>query len=153
MIDVKEINASFMVDVFSSSAFGLKVNSMQDPNDQFRKCGLDVFGCPTMKRAIEFALLFYSPALVKLFKLKFFSRETSNFMRKTINKTINDRIESDIHRSDVIEMFIQQKKSQTENDEGDSGERTLYLFFKHYFHALIYVRCFLHFMASRIWKR
>ncbi|XP_046744632.1 cytochrome P450 6k1-like [Diprion similis] len=109
-IEIKEIAAEFMTDVIGSCAFGLRVNCLKNPNAEFRKCGKDMFQFD-YKRGAEFTSIFFFPELVRPLKLKFFSKGSTDFMRKVFMEVLNERMNSGVRRDDLIDLMIGWTKS------------------------------------------
>ncbi|XP_046751174.1 cytochrome P450 6k1-like [Diprion similis] len=131
-IEVKEIAAEFMTDLIGSCAFGLRVNCLKDPNAEFRMCGKNMFQF-SYPRSAELASIFFFPELVRPLKLKFYSRASTNFMRKVFTETLNERIDSGVRRDDLIDLMIDWSKSDIDISEdfkleGDSLAGTAALF-------------------------
>ncbi|XP_015516411.2 cytochrome P450 6k1 isoform X1 [Neodiprion lecontei] len=131
-IEVKEIAAEFMTDLIGSCAFGLRVNCLNNPDAEFRTCGKNMFQFSYVRSA-EFTSIFFIPELVRPLKLKFFSKASTNFMRKVFTETLNKRMESGVRRDDLIDLMIDWTKSDIDISEdfkleGDSLVGTAALF-------------------------
>ncbi|XP_037945099.1 cytochrome P450 6g1-like [Teleopsis dalmanni] len=107
--EVKEICALFTTDLIASIAFGLRANSLKNPNAEFREYGRKMLKFELI-RAFHFLIIFYMPKLVKFFRVKLFSQEFSNFLRKTINYVISERESSETIRNDLIDIFVSLRK-------------------------------------------
>uniref|UniRef100_A0A1B0CSW2 Cytochrome n=1 Tax=Lutzomyia longipalpis TaxID=7200 RepID=A0A1B0CSW2_LUTLO len=103
--EVKELAAFFTIDAIAISAFGVKANSLLNPNGEFYKNAKKCFDFH-WKRAIEAATCFFLPELAILFRMKMFSKETNEFLRSSINFVIQERIRSGIKRNDLIDVLI-----------------------------------------------
>lgn len=120
-LEAKEISAKFTTDVIFSCAFGLQAKSINDPNSPFTKAATDIFGFATYLRSAEVASFFFAPAIVKLLKLQWFSKEAGDFLRRVFMETMQLRISDGVERNDLIDLLIQLKKSQ-KGDSDASGE-------------------------------
>ncbi|XP_067007540.2 cytochrome P450 6k1 [Anabrus simplex] len=121
-LDIKEIAAKCTTDVISTCAFGIASNSLQDPNAEFREFGKKTFE-DNIARALEVAVLFFVPSLVKLAKLHFFQKDASNFLRKVFWDTIDQREKSKTKRNDLVDLLIELKdKGSIEVEEKDKAE-------------------------------
>lgn len=67
-VEVKDILARFTTDIISSCAFGIKTNSLENPNSEFRVFGRKIFE-PNVMFIIRGLLFNFSPALVSFFKV------------------------------------------------------------------------------------
>lgn len=113
--EVKDINALYSTDVIATIAYGINANSLANPNGDFRRNGKRIFDF-NRRRALEFSCMFFLPGLVKLFKFKFFSPETTDFLRKTIQYIMDERIRSGTKRNDLIDCLIRFRK-EAETDK------------------------------------
>lgn len=67
--EFKEIFSRYLVDFIASCAFGIKANSIRNPNNEFRTKSRVMFTF-TIYRAIEFTSVFFIPHIVPWFKFK-----------------------------------------------------------------------------------
>lgn len=117
MVDVKEIAAKFTTDVVASTAYGLNVNSLNNPDAEFRKYGKMVFDYSFM-RGFEILAMFFLPNLVRFTGMTMFGKETTSFLRKAFWDTINQRMESGQKRNDLIDILIELKRTHGDQDVG-----------------------------------
>ncbi|XP_051157765.1 cytochrome P450 6k1-like [Leptopilina boulardi] len=113
-LEIKEVCAKFTTDMIGTTAYGLKVNSLNNPDAEFRKHGREIFSF-SFKRSIELTTIFLIPGLVDILGSQFFSKESTKFLRDAFWDTINERMKSGVKRNDLIDLLIELKKSQ-END-------------------------------------
>ncbi|XP_012288296.2 uncharacterized protein LOC105704030 [Orussus abietinus] len=111
VLEVKEICAKFATDLIGTTAFGLRVNSLNNPEAEFRKWGKQVFNY-SFKRGLEMTLLFFAPKLAAPLGLSFFEKDSSKFLRSTFWGTINERIKSGGKRNDLIDLLVELKNSE-----------------------------------------
>ncbi|XP_054006575.1 cytochrome P450 6k1-like [Hylaeus anthracinus] len=117
-VEMKELFACFTTDMIASTAYGLRANSLKDPNAPFRKAGRLLF-VNEFRRSMEFLIIFFLPYLTKYTNTKFFGKDASKFLRTVFWDVINKRIASGEKRGDLIDLLIQLKQKH-END-GDLG--------------------------------
>lgn len=111
---MKDLCANFTTDLIGTTAFGVNLNSLKDPNSDFRENGRLVFDY-NLKRAFEFFSIFFFPNLNKYFSVKFFGKATDYF-RNSFWSVINQRIESNVKRNDLIDCLIELREKH-KNDE------------------------------------
>lgn len=117
-MDVKDLTAKFATDMIGCIAYGLNVNSLNNPNAEFRKYGKMIFEYGYV-RGFEMLATFFLPHIVRITGIKTFGKESSYFLRKVFWETINQRIESGMKRNDLIDILIELKKSHShQNIEG-----------------------------------
>lgn len=114
-IEVRELTAKFTTDVIGSTAYGLDVNSFKDPNAEFRKYGKMIFHYNTI-RGLEFLAILFLPTIVRLARIKLFGKEPTRFLRKVFWETLNHRMKSGIKRNDLIDILLELKKTDSDQD-------------------------------------
>lgn len=119
ILEFKNICANFTTDMIGSTAFGLKVNSLNDENAPFRVCGKTIFGY-TFYRSIELLTIFFFPDLAKRIRAKFFGRYANKFLQSVFWDVINERIKSGEKRNDLIDLLIDLREKY-KDDEGVDG--------------------------------
>ncbi|XP_076618270.1 cytochrome P450 6k1-like [Colletes latitarsis] len=117
-MELKELASNFTTDMITSTAFGLRVNSLKNPKTAFREAGRKLFGYGLL-RSMEFYIIFFLPHLTKYTGAKFFGTYASKFLRNIFWEVINERKASGQKRNDLIDLLIE-LKDKHEND-GDLG--------------------------------
>lgn len=115
-IELKEICAKFTTDMVGLTAYGLKVNSLNNPEAEFRMKGRCVFKHSYL-RIMEFNTMFFAPALMKPLGFKFFSSEATEFLRDALWSTLIERERSGQKRNDLIDLLIELKNNEKNNPE------------------------------------
>ena len=110
-LDVKDICAKFTTDIIGITAYGMRFQSLTDPNCLVRRAGEKIFA-KNYKRHVEFLSTLLVPSIVDLFKFKFFGEEASTFLGKLFKEAMSDRLQSGIKRADLIDFLIDLKKEQ-----------------------------------------
>lgn len=103
--EMKDLCARYTTDIVASCAFGVKANSLRDPNSEFRKCGRAIFDF-TLARAIEFTSLFFIPEIVPIFRFKTFSKPSTKFLRDSIEYVMDEREKAGTIRNDLIDTLV-----------------------------------------------
>uniref|UniRef100_A0A1A9Z5A0 Cytochrome P450 n=1 Tax=Glossina pallidipes TaxID=7398 RepID=A0A1A9Z5A0_GLOPL len=111
--DLKDICSLFTTDSIATIAFGIKANSLKNPNGEFRRHTQPFFSF-NLWRSIEFTVVFFLPKLVNIFKATMFSKEFSKFLRSAINDTIDERDRKGYERNDLIDILVKLKKEAAE---------------------------------------
>lgn len=107
-LEMKEVAAKYSIDVITTCAFGIQSNCLADPNAEFREFGRQIFDF-SVYRSFEFMSTFMLPSVAKVMNVKFFSSETTKFLKKVFWDTINEREEKNIQREDILQLLIQLK--------------------------------------------
>lgn len=116
-VEVKETLAKFTTDVIGNVAFGLEMNSLNNPDAQFRKMGAKIF---RVGGNVQLKLLLASSyrKLARALKVVIFPKDVSEFFMKTIRETVNYRKENHIKRNDVMNLLIDMLDDDGTKEEG-----------------------------------
>ncbi|CAG9827990.1 unnamed protein product [Diabrotica balteata] len=118
-IDIKYALGCFTTDVIGSVAFGLEINSLENPDSDFRKYGNKIF-TPTIRSRFAFITLGIFPEwLFRFLGISFFDQETSNFYLNLVKNTVEYREKNNIYRKDFMHLLIQLKNTGKIGDDDD----------------------------------
>nr|XP_016928882.1 cytochrome P450 6g1 [Drosophila suzukii]XP_016928883.1 cytochrome P450 6g1 [Drosophila suzukii]XP_016928884.1 cytochrome P450 6g1 [Drosophila suzukii] len=107
--EIKEISAQFSTDSIATIAFGIRANSLKNPNAEFRNYGRKLFTF-TVSRAKDFFVAFFLPKLVSLMRIQFFTPDFAQFMRGTIGHVMQERERTGLLRNDLIDVLVGLRK-------------------------------------------
>ncbi|CAH0750663.1 unnamed protein product [Diatraea saccharalis] len=115
-IEAKDLTTRYANDVIATCAFGLKVDSIAEENNEFFRMGkiLTNFGLIFF---LKFFLFTYFPSLSKMLNVKMFSEETAVFFKSLFLNTIVDRKKNNIIRPDMIHLLMQAQKGNLVHEE------------------------------------
>ncbi|KAJ6633420.1 putative cytochrome P450 9f2 [Pseudolycoriella hygida] len=121
VVEVKDIFTLYTNDVIASTAFGLKINSIQDNNNKFYTLGKKVmnFGGWT---GIKLFFVITFPKIARMIKLKVFPSEYMDYFRNLVLDAIKYREAHDIIRPDMIQLLMQAQKGTLKLASEDSSE-------------------------------
>lgn len=105
-IEMKELFSRCSTDVIATCAFGLKVNSLENKNNEFLLSGKKVFKFSI----VNFILIRLLPKLMRLLKINFVDSSTSKYFRSLVLDTIDAREREKIYRPDMINIMMQVRK-------------------------------------------
>jgi cytochrome P450 family 6 len=112
-LEVKEIMSKFTTDIIGSCVFGLKCNSIKDPNSEFRTMGSKVVE-PSLNSVIRLLLGILVPKL----GIRVLPWEVTQFFISAVRDTIKYREQHNIVRNDFMQQLMQLKKEgQVRNDD------------------------------------
>ncbi|XP_049308984.1 cytochrome P450 6g1-like [Bactrocera dorsalis] len=114
--EVKEVCALFTTDMIATIAFGVKANSLVNPNGEFRTQGRKLLTF-TLRRAIDFFIAFFVPKWVSTLRIKIFTTEFSSFLRGTISHVMELREKSKATRNDLIDVLVSLKEEAVAKGE------------------------------------
>ncbi|GFY67564.1 cytochrome P450 3A21 [Trichonephila inaurata madagascariensis] len=121
-IDAKRLYGTFTMDVIASAAFSTKIDSHNDPDNEFVKTARDTF---SGNRSYKFLILLLLPFLPKGLKRMLFSRGSTHFFRDTTFQIIENRKRTGQVRNDFLQLLMDTAKEVSdeekweENDKGD----------------------------------
>ncbi|KAL1509580.1 hypothetical protein ABEB36_004292 [Hypothenemus hampei] len=109
-LDMKDTFSRFINDVIATSAFGLKVDSLEEPNNTFYAMGKNIANFSSFLVTLKFVILFTVPRIFEYFKITIFDNGTIAYFQNTINDTIKVREEKNIVRNDMINLLLETRK-------------------------------------------
>ncbi|KAJ6634902.1 Cytochrome P450 9e2, partial [Pseudolycoriella hygida] len=86
--EFKDLARKFTVDTIATCAFGIEVNSFENPKNDFHRIAGKVANFGSFTTILKFMGYFAAPKLMRLLKIKFFDEETTTFFQKAIDETI-----------------------------------------------------------------
>ncbi|XP_055681824.1 probable cytochrome P450 6g2 [Lutzomyia longipalpis] len=117
--EMKEFASLFTTDTIALCAFGVQANSLLNPKADFHVNVKKTFEV-NWKRAFQLASCFFLPELATLLRFTFFSKETNEFIRSSINYVMEERIKSGSKRNDLIDALIAMREEDSELFKGDT---------------------------------
>lgn len=129
--EMKGLFARYTIDIIASCAFGLKVDSLRDPNNDFFKFG---YGMPSPRsrkiNMLRFLLIRAFPNVTRALNIEIFREEVKRFFKSMVLDTMKEREEKNIVRHDMINILMQVrngniKQSHEEGNENDTGFATV----------------------------
>lgn len=112
LLDAREIAACFTTNVTASVAFGFDVDTINDPNNDFRVCGRKIF-TPNIRNIIRSFLFFNSPQIMKFLKMKLCEPEVEKFLLEITKQNLEYREKNNISRKDIFQLLIQLRNTGT----------------------------------------
>lgn len=108
--EVKDMFSKYTTDVISSSAFGYKINSFEDPNNEFYTSGKKLIDTSSAKTVLKIMVMILLPKIWKFFGLQVVEPKITNFFRSIILNNIESRDKQGIFRPDMINILMKIKK-------------------------------------------
>ncbi|XP_071653716.1 cytochrome P450 6k1-like, partial [Temnothorax longispinosus] len=108
LIDMMDVSSKFTTDVIWSIAFGLDVNTFQNPNSDYSR-HIKMMLENNEMRTWKMLAMFFLPNLIRSRKRKVFGEETIVFLRKIFWETMTKRLESGEKRYDLIDTLVEIK--------------------------------------------
>lgn len=104
MIDIKSAFTRYTNDVIATCAFGISVDSMKNPNNDFYMMGKEA--TDPVKIALKFFFLRCFPNVMKFFNIRIISSDIDRFFTEIIKSTINTRDANGITRPDMLQLMM-----------------------------------------------
>lgn len=105
VVELKETLSKFTTDVIGNIAFGLEMNSIQDPDSMFRKMGKKIFK-PDFNMQFKAFIMAGFRSLANALHMKLFSQDASEFFMSSIKDTFKYRQEQNVQRNDVLDLLM-----------------------------------------------
>lgn len=158
-IEMKEFFSRYTTDTIASCAFGLKVNSFSNLENEFYVSGKKIMNFTGFAMMLRIFLLNKMPWFARLFKLQLSEMPTSKLLKSMILDAMNMRKSQNIYRPDMINIMMQvregglkhQNKAKDERDgfatveESDVGKASVT---RKWNDDEIVAQCFLFFVAG-----
>jgi cytochrome P450 family 6 len=106
-LEFRDLFARYTTDIIASTAFGFDNDSINDPDNEFRRIGQKVFQ-PSLKAAFRSLFTFLLPHLNKFVGVKTVDDEVESFMFKIVEEQIKFREENNVQRNDFMQVIPQQ---------------------------------------------
>lgn len=111
--EMKELFSKYANDVISSAAFGYKINSFEDPNNEFYLSGKKFMEFSSPKTGAKMMVILFMPKLASFFKLRLFDAKTMDFFRSMVLTNMESRQKQGIFRPDMINILMNVKSGKT----------------------------------------
>ncbi|KAL6425639.1 hypothetical protein ACFW04_009634 [Cataglyphis niger] len=113
IMEIREVFTKYTNDIIATCAFGISVDSMKNPNNEFYVYGKEV---TTFDRIAFVKLYIFKnlPWLAKILQLRIIREKAANFFRDLIEDTIKIRDEKGIVRSDMLQLMMETRGQSKE---------------------------------------
>lgn len=111
---MKNLWANYMTDMIGTTAFGLKVNSLNNPDAEFSKYRKKIFA-PTLLRGVQFLSMFFIPHLSDYVKATLIPEDVGHFLRRVFWNTIDHRTQTGTNRNDLIDLLIELRETHKDS--------------------------------------
>lgn len=106
LLDVKEISASHATNVISSIGFGIDVDTINNPDNDFRVVGRTITQS-NFKVALRRLFVFVAPKLSRFFGLRFDDLSIENFIMSVVKENLDYREKNRVVRKDFFQLLVQ----------------------------------------------
>lgn len=122
--EMKDLFSRYTSDVIASCAFGLKVDSLKNPTNEFFTIGTSNLNFGSMKVALRMLLIRSMPRLMRAIDFEFFPTYVKRFFMSMVLDTMEEREKKHIYRPDMINILMQVQSGnlKTQNDESNEND-------------------------------
>ncbi|XP_011864467.1 PREDICTED: cytochrome P450 6k1-like [Vollenhovia emeryi] len=125
-MDIKELIAKFTTDIIGTVAYRLNVNSLNNPDAEFRRHDKLIFDFNFI-HALAFLAMFFLPHIINITGItKTFAKESSIFLRKVFWETISQRVKSGGKRNYLIDTLIELRNTYGDQDMGGFSKQRIH---------------------------
>ncbi|XP_022232376.2 cytochrome P450 9b2-like [Drosophila obscura] len=127
-LDMKVLCNKLSNDLIATTAFGLKVNSFETPDNEFYRIGQSL----TFSRGsqlFKFMLSIIVPKVFLFFNLKIFNGQKVEYFVRLVVDAMKYREEHNINRPDMIQLLMESKKENENNWTDDEIVAQCFIFF------------------------
>lgn len=117
-VEIRELFARCATNVIVSVAFGLEIDSIENPDCEFRRHGERLF-LPCLKNIMRMNLPVMSPFLARLFGIRWADKESGDFMIDTVRQNLEYREKNDVSRRDFFQLLMQLRNTGKIQDDDD----------------------------------
>lgn len=120
----KKVFSKVTMDIISTCAFGLKIDSLRNPKNQVYQMFNKVLEMSGTLVIFKFLIMMLSKTLARWLGVSILPKDTSQFVKKLVADTISHRKETKQYRPDVIQLLIEamEGKLKHENDKKVDGD-------------------------------
>ncbi|XP_003423800.1 cytochrome P450 9e2-like [Nasonia vitripennis] len=118
-IDMKDAFTRYTSDVIATCAFGIEVDSLKDPNNEFYLHGRRSTDFSGLKVMLTFFVNIVCPSLGRKLGLRFISKKETDYFVKLVEGTIKAREEQGIRRPDMLQLLMESEEKGKHLDSMD----------------------------------
>lgn len=123
-VEMTDIFSRSGIDVISSCAFGLKINSFNDRNNKFYEIGKKVSNLTTFKAYVKFVAQRVVPGAMKFLRIEYLDADVKKFFSDMVLENIETRRKEGINRPDMIDILMKTKSGESFHHQKDKETLT-----------------------------
>ncbi|XP_055326850.1 uncharacterized protein LOC129580438 [Sitodiplosis mosellana] len=123
-IEMKDFFSRYTNDVIATCAFGIKVNSIAEPNNDFFLNSKKMMNFTSFWNSIKFVIFLSMPQLAKIFKLRLINGTVTDEFKSMILDTMAMRQNNNIYRPDMINMLMQAREGSLQHQAEEKSKET-----------------------------
>lgn len=120
--ELKQSFTRFANDVIANCAFGVTVDSLNEPDNDFFANSKALTNVNGIRSTIVSMIVMFLPKLASFLRLTLFPRATTEFFRNLFKNSVKMRIEQNIVRPDMIHILMEAQKGLLQSEENQAKE-------------------------------
>lgn len=117
--EMRDLFSKYTNDVIASAAFGIKINSLENSDNEFMAAGAKFRSISDPKALFRLMFITSLPRLSKALGYTFVEKSVANFFRPMILDTMVEREKKNIFRPDMINILMQVRKGNLQQTNVD----------------------------------
>lgn len=120
--EMRDFVSKFTVDIMATTAFGIEVNSFENPDIEFQDVSKNVLNFESGTFIWKIVGYFIAPKLMRFLKINVMTKKVCDFFQTAIIDVMNEREAKGIVRQDMINLLLEARRGKLEHGE---AEKTL----------------------------
>ncbi|KMQ89601.1 cytochrome p450 9e2 [Lasius niger] len=112
IMDIKDVFTRYTNDVIATCAFGITVDSMRNPKNEFYVYGREATNFNNPLFFLKIYIFRGLPWLAQILKLRLFREQIGNFFQELVETTIKTRDENGIVRPDMLQLMMESRSKK-----------------------------------------
>ncbi|XP_011146766.2 cytochrome P450 9e2 isoform X2 [Harpegnathos saltator] len=108
VMEAKNVFKCYTTDVIATCAYGISINSMQNPKNPFYMTANDKTVVKIFN-ILNVTINRYLPWLTRILKLKFLDEKVEKFFQDLVESSIRNRIQNNIVRPDMLQLLMESR--------------------------------------------
>lgn len=126
-MEMKDLFSRYTADVVATCAFGIRVNSFEDPNNEFFVSGSKFADFTSLTAIFKFLFINLMPSVARKLDVQLVSSTMSEFFTRIILNTMDERRKRGIVRHDMINILMKVRQgklnAETDADQTENAQR------------------------------
>lgn len=118
----KELFSKVLVDIISTSAFGLEIDCLRNSDNEMYKHSKKAFNFDSFTLMLKIVVMSFAPKIAAWLDLSIVPADSSQFFKKVVADTIAHRKNTQTYRPDVIQLLIEAKEGKLKHDSNKNDD-------------------------------
>lgn len=112
VVDIRDLSAGYTINNIVTLLFGIEVDTIADPNNDFRVYGKRIFE-PTIWNTIRGGMAFLAPKLMDFLAIRLTDSDVEAFIFSIVTQNLEHREKNNVVLKDFFQLLIQLHNSET----------------------------------------